>query len=250
MRPRSEDEASPPATPPESPVARYYRRHARFYDPTRWLFLHGRGRAVRALRLEPGSRVLEIGCGTGANFPAILTRLDPRTGSLTGVDFSPEMLRRAARRLPAGQAPVEVIQGDALHAPLAGTFDRILFAYSLSLMPDPRAALDRCLRHLAPGGRVTVVDFDDFRGWGFFSGLIRAWLRRHRVRPVRAPVEGMRESLEDFELESFLGGHYFLASGRSPLTHPRRGESAGPDSPPAPPSPEALPRAPRSGAGD
>src|SRR5262249_56697749 len=55
---------------------------------------HLRRRAAARLNLKPGDRVLEIGCGTGRNFP-FLREAVGRKGRVYGVDFSTGMLRRA-----------------------------------------------------------------------------------------------------------------------------------------------------------
>jgi len=76
----------------------YYRIHSHFYDATRWAFLYGRRRLVEKLEIVPGERVIEIGCGTGANFAAIQSKLG-NTGELIGIDCSAPMLRKAAERV-------------------------------------------------------------------------------------------------------------------------------------------------------
>src|SRR5680860_236148 len=73
----------------------------------------GRIAGIRALQLKPGDRVLDIGCGTGLNFPLLREAVGPG-GRIVGVDISGEMLQRsrtrAARR---GWANVEVVHADA-----------------------------------------------------------------------------------------------------------------------------------------
>jgi tRNA G46 methylase TrmB len=76
----------------------YYRIHSPFYDATRWAFLYGRRRLVEKLEIVPGERIIEIGCGTGANFAAIQSGLGD-TGELIGIDCSAPMLRKAAERV-------------------------------------------------------------------------------------------------------------------------------------------------------
>ncbi len=194
-------------------VQRFYRYHARVYDATRWTILHGQRRAVRALELRPDSRVLEIGCGTGRNFPLLLARLDPARGRLTGLDFSADMLARARKRWGT-RGPVTLLQADATNFALPERFDAILFAYSLTMIPDWRAALARAVAHLAPGGTLVVLDFGRFERWGPLAPLLRGWLRLNHVE-TRAPyAEHLRTLLPETTITTHAGGYYFLACGR------------------------------------
>lgn len=197
-----------------TPVQRFYRHQARLYDLTRWAFLYGRQRAIELLSLRPHSRVLELGCGTGLNFRHILTHLDPNKGRLVGVDFSEDMLRRAARRVAAHDwRNITLLQGDAEHLSLNEQFDGILFAYSLSMIPDWQVALERARQHLQPGGRLVVLDFGRFNRWGPLAPLARAWLRFNRVETGRPYEACLARLFDNPRLESHLGGYYFIATG-------------------------------------
>ena len=59
-----------------------------------------RQKAAERLRLQPGDRVLEIGCGTGRNLPPLRAAVGP-TGSIYGVDISAGMLATGARAVRA-----------------------------------------------------------------------------------------------------------------------------------------------------
>ena len=129
----------------------------------------GRQRAIPALHLQPGSRVLDVGCGTGLNFPYLLAAVSSR-GRIVGVDQSGQMLemaRRKTRDQPAGV--VTLVQSDAEQLDLlavAGVegsnepFDAVLFTYSLSLMHDWEEAWRRATSLVRPGGRAAVVDME------------------------------------------------------------------------------------------
>src|SRR5262245_41403501 len=56
-------------------MSNYYRMHAPIYDFTRWMFLFGRKQIIADLRLKRGEVVVEVGCGTGKNFSAILNAI-------------------------------------------------------------------------------------------------------------------------------------------------------------------------------
>ncbi|MHC4598029.1 MAG: class I SAM-dependent methyltransferase [Planctomycetota bacterium] len=197
-----------------SSVQRLYRFHAPIYDWTRWAFLFGRKRAVRALALRSDDAVLEIGCGTGLNFPLLIDGLDPGAGRLTGLDFSLDMLRKARKRSSAKEwRHVDLVGADACRMPFRRSFDAILFAYSLTMIPDWPCALESAHRQLKPGGRLAVLDFGTFPAWGPLGALPRFWLRLHHVEPNRPYVEKMKALFPDFRRVQALGGYYFIGVG-------------------------------------
>jgi S-adenosylmethionine-diacylgycerolhomoserine-N-methlytransferase len=160
-----------------------------FYDVTRKYYLLGRDRLIRELAPPAGGTVLEIGCGTGRNL-ALIARRYP-DAQLRGLDISSEMLKSAQRNIErAGAADRTILApadatGFAAEA-LFGTaqFDRICFSYTLSMIPDWRAALAQAVTLLAPGGALHIVDFGDqaqLPGW--FRNVLRAWLARFSVTP-------------------------------------------------------------------
>jgi len=104
----------------------------------------------QALPRTPG-RVADLGCGTGS-----LTRLAVLQGhAVTGVDFAPEMIERARRKVP--QATFAV--GDAGRPELPqGEFDAVLVRHVLWALPDTEAVLDRWIALLAPGGRLILIE--------------------------------------------------------------------------------------------
>src|SRR5262245_44629673 len=81
------------------------------YDLLVWLLTLGRERVfreqvVRLARLQPGESVLDVGCGTGTLAIAAKRCVGP-TGTVSGIDASPEMLARAGKK--ASKAGVEVV---------------------------------------------------------------------------------------------------------------------------------------------
>lgn len=197
-------------------VQRFYRYHAYVYDSTRWMILHGRRRAIEALQLRPDSDVLEIGCGTGLNFRFVLDALDPQKGRLLGLDFSDDMLRQAEKRVAARHwRNVELLQGDATAMQLNRRFDGILFAYSLTMIPDWPRAIECAKAHLKPGGRLVVLDFGPFQGWGPLGPLMRAWLRANHVETTRPYVETLQRYFANYALTYWMRGYNFTFVGRA-----------------------------------
>ncbi len=119
-----------------------------------------------------GSRVLEVGCGVGAQ-TVHLHASSPRA-RLVAVDVSEESLALARARVPAGT--VEWCRADLHDLPFADdSFDHLFVCFVLEHLADPRRALAGLRRVLRPGGTITVIEGD--HGSAFFhpdSALARA----------------------------------------------------------------------------
>ena len=161
----------------------YYRIHSHFYDATRWAFLYGRRRLVEKLEILPGERVIEIGCGTGANFAAIQAKLG-NTGELIGIDCSAPMLNKAAERVRKnGWTNVRLLDLEYGKETITrGRADAILFSYSLSMIADWELALACAHSELWPAGRIGVLDFCRSTN---SSNLFAEWLAINHVQVAR-----------------------------------------------------------------
>jgi ubiquinone/menaquinone biosynthesis C-methylase UbiE len=158
-------------------VQRLYRvAGGRWWDVFRaqWEFFWARN-AVRDLDsllrryVTPEARVLDVGCGSGANL-ARLRRLGQPFGSYTGVDFSPSMLALARRRFGESLG-VTFRQGDATALEDTGQrYDVIVSSYLLDHLSEPAAFVNGVQRFLAPGGRLILVFYSQPR-W-----FVRFWM--------------------------------------------------------------------------
>jgi len=141
--------------------SRRYDRVARFYstlEPLYLIFPRARRKAVAALNLKPGDVVLEIGAGTGRNFPYLVDAVGP-SGTVIAVDASEGMLAEAARLIKRrGWSNVKLLRQDAAQLEVEGELDGVLFSLSYSAMPEPRPALARAWERLRPSARVVVMD--------------------------------------------------------------------------------------------
>jgi arsenite methyltransferase len=124
-----------------------------------------RRRTVReTLALQPGERVLDVGCGPGF-YCAELAQEVGSAGSVVGVDGSEAMLKLAGRRC-AELANVELRVSDATALGVADAdFDAALCVQVLEYVAEPRSGLAELWRALRPGGRALLWDID----WATFS---------------------------------------------------------------------------------
>lgn len=110
-------------------------------------------RAMANLALEPGSRVLDAGCGTGAALQWLNDIVGPR-GRVVGIDLAAAHVAAARTNAPAGAL---VLQADATHLPFAaGSFDLVWTVNTVNHLRDPLSAVHGLLRLLSPGGRVAL----------------------------------------------------------------------------------------------
>jgi len=111
-------------------------------------------------RYPAQSRVLEAGCGTGAQ-TVILAKNSP-TAEITSIDISPESVRRAEERARAeGIKNVTFQAADLFSLPFApASFDHAFVCFVLEHLPDPGRALAVLKTLVKPGGTITVIEGD------------------------------------------------------------------------------------------
>jgi len=110
-------------------------------------------------RLEPGERILDLGCGAGTDTLVAAQMVGPE-GRVTGVDMTPEMLakaRGAADEL--GTENVELVEAEVEQLPFPdASFDVVISNGVIDLIPDKDAVFAEIFRVLAPGGRIQIAD--------------------------------------------------------------------------------------------
>lgn len=173
---------------------RAYDRSALWYDIEEWLpeKLTFRNWRKRLWGLVPGGEVLEVGVGTGRNFPYHAEKMQ-----VTAIDLSPKMLRRAEARAKRDGVPVSLrtMDAQALDFP-DSQFDAAVATFVFCSVPDPVLGLSEVRRVLKPGGRVYllehVLSHKPVLGWlmrhtnNFWRALSGANIARETVANVEA----------------------------------------------------------------
>ena len=140
--------------------------------------------AIEALDVQPGNRVLDLGCGPGQAAEQLRSLTSP--GQVIGIDQSSTMIRQAQRsnwrHVLAGEMEFHVAQFDAL--PFEdGSFDCVLASNVMYFWKDTGAALAEIRRILRPGGRLSVyvTSAESMSGWGFAEAGTHRLFLPHEV---------------------------------------------------------------------
>jgi ubiquinone/menaquinone biosynthesis C-methylase UbiE len=112
---------------------------------------------IELLELKPQHHVLEIGFGGGSSLQRIATILNG--GTISGIDFSPEMVRQAERRFrrEIAEGRIHVQLGSVAQIPFPDlSFDRIFAVNTIYFWPDALQGVAEIYRVLKPGGRAAI----------------------------------------------------------------------------------------------
>ena len=143
-------------TLPADSVRAMFDRIAGVYDVMNTVMTAGlhhrwRSRAVDLAHVGPGTRALDVACGTGD----LAIELASRGGDVVGSDFSPGMLDRARAKAPG----LTWEQADAMALPYADNeFDAVTVGFGARNFGDLGQGLREMVRVVKPGGRVVILE--------------------------------------------------------------------------------------------
>jgi ubiquinone/menaquinone biosynthesis C-methylase UbiE len=115
----------------------------------------------RLAGLQPGMKVLDLGCGMG-DVSLLAARLVGPSGHVTGIDRDPVTLERARERMSAEAhgRQIELLHADLLELDAGGSFDAVVGRYVLLHQPDPVAAIRHAARQVRPDGMIVFHEID------------------------------------------------------------------------------------------
>ena len=118
-----------------------------------------RKRLVRTVGAKLGMAVLDCATGTG-DLAFAFKRAVGKSGQVTGLDFSPQMIELAKRKASEEEDHVDFMIGDVLALPFPDrSFDIASIAFGIRNVDDPVAGLREMARVIRPGGKVAVLEF-------------------------------------------------------------------------------------------
>ena len=203
---------------------KWYDLFANIYDKSLdKLYAQSRKRAVDLLDLKTNETLIDIACGTGANFKYIKER--PINLTIYGTDFSEGMLKKAKNTVEKNKwNNIILFQSDAKElTPIfiktqmnkEVCFDKIICFLGLSVIPEWELALDNMLNLLKENGKIVIVDvFAEKRN--FNTWLVEKFAKADLNRKIAQTLEKKTSNFYHEFLpikESKVGGKIFVATG-------------------------------------
>jgi demethylmenaquinone methyltransferase/2-methoxy-6-polyprenyl-1,4-benzoquinol methylase len=204
-----------------------YRARAANYDFTANLYyligfreVSYRKQAVAALALREGDSVVEVGCGTGLNFP-YLTQAIGETGKLIGVDLTDSMLEEARGKVRRKRwRNVELVESDAAAYAFPSGIRAVLSTFALTLVPEYEGVIARASDALVGGGRLVIADFRKPDHWPLWLVRLGVLITRPFGVSVdlteRQPWRVMAEYFPRVTVTERFGGAVYIAMGEKP----------------------------------
>lgn len=169
---------------------------AKLYEPyTRALFLDA--------GLEPGMRVLDVGCGVG-DVSLLAASFVGQSGQVVGVDIEPRAVQLARIRAEqAGTAQVRFIQGDLRELSFEREYDAVVGRFVLMLLADPAEALGRLTVAVRPGGIIAFQEYQ-FEYTPLCTAPIQLWDEWMRLFLATARRQGLDTSMGMHLYQTFV----------------------------------------------
>ncbi len=203
---------------------KWYDIFSNIYDSSlEKLYFKSRERAIELLDLKHGQTLIDIACGTGANFKHI--KAANKDLEIYGTDFSEGMLSKGKTLIKKNdwndialfQADARELTPDFIKTKINKDlrFDRIICVLGLSVIPDWENVLNKMLDILKENGRIVIVDvFAEKRNYN--TWLVEKFARADLNRKIWQTLEIKTDEFSHEYLpvkENKVGGKLFVASG-------------------------------------
>jgi ubiquinone/menaquinone biosynthesis C-methylase UbiE len=152
-----------------------------FDDPANSFWERFGRRTIDRLHLQPGMRVLDVCCGSGASAIPAAEKVGPE-GFVLGVDLAENLLERARSKATRRELQnLEFRVGDMLDLSLERSeFDAVVCVFGIFFVPDMRAGVRALWQVVRPGGKLAITT------WGprwFEPATTAFWNAIREVRP-------------------------------------------------------------------
>jgi SAM-dependent methyltransferase len=188
-----------------------------FFAPLELLTTPAAFKLVRFAGIQPGQKVLDVGCGTG-----VVTITAARAGAVaTGLDLTPALLEKARQNAELAGVPIEFHEGDVEALPFKdAAFDVVLSQFGHIFAPRPSIAVSEMLRVLRPGGRIAFSTWPPELFSGKFFALMASYLPPPPAGAAPPPQWGdpdiVRERLGDAVTDLAFDRDILYTPGMSP----------------------------------
>lgn len=168
---------------------------------------------LKELEIKPGTRVLEVAVGTGANIPLLPSDID-----FFGIDLSWGMLRKCQRNLHLWNRQAHLFHGEAERLPFkVEAFDCVFHAGGINRFNDKVRAIKEMIWVARSGTKIVIVDeLEDARA----EVHRHAPVSKRNVEPgsenVRCPIDLVPGEMKDVRAREICDGKMYCLSFRKP----------------------------------
>lgn len=203
---------------------KWYDIFSNFYDNSlEKLYFSSRKRAIELLDLKDNQTVIDIACGTGANFKHI--KASNHKIILYGTDYSKGMLKKGQDSIEKNSwTDIFLFQADARELNLTSiekytnkklSFDRVICVLGLSVIPEWEKVLENLIGLLNENGKIVIVDvFAEKRNLNTWlvEKIAKADLNRKIWQTLETKTDNFHQEYLPVK-ESKVGGKLFVAAG-------------------------------------
>jgi ubiquinone/menaquinone biosynthesis C-methylase UbiE len=203
---------------------KWYDIFSNFYDYSlEKLYFGSRKRAIELLDLKDGQTIIDIACGTGANFKHI--KANNNNITLYGTDYSSGMLKKGQDLIEKNKwENTYLFQADARTLNLTSiekytnkklNFDRVICVLGLSVIPEWETVMGNLIGLLNENGKIVIVDvFAEKRNLNTWlvEKVSKADLNRKIWQTLETKTDNFHQEYLPVK-ESKVGGKLFVAIG-------------------------------------